>query len=225
MKRKSESREEWWRRARTASVRIPRSRRSWHSSRGRPGRRRAAARQAAFVHEQLAPRRPRWQSPDAGGSRLECAVDHRSAGRDRPAADLLRPLFIVPWLARRGEATPAISLSFRSITDAGTTRDRVVLLRGRRALFWCRPYSAVRQRTTTRRPVASLGIDLARVLPYNLARTWHLQLGLFWVVASFLAAGIFLAPVIAGSEPRGQRLLTFALLARPGRCGRGQSRR
>src|SRR5262245_36121233 len=57
------------------------------------------------------------------------------------------------------------------------------------------------------------GYDLARLLPYNLARTWHLQLALFWVVASFLAAGIFLAPVIAGSEPRGQRLLTFALLA------------
>jgi nitric oxide reductase subunit B len=57
------------------------------------------------------------------------------------------------------------------------------------------------------------GYDLARLLPYNLARTWHLQLGLFWVVASFLAAGIFLAPVIAGSEPGGQRFLTFALLA------------
>src|SRR5499427_2511563 len=57
------------------------------------------------------------------------------------------------------------------------------------------------------------GYDLARLLPYNLARTWHLQLGLFWVVASFLAAGIFLVPVIAGSEPGGQRFLTFALLA------------
>jgi nitric oxide reductase subunit B len=56
------------------------------------------------------------------------------------------------------------------------------------------------------------GYDLARLLPYNLARTWHLQLALFWLVASFLAAGIFLAPVIAGSEPAGQRFLTFALL-------------
>ena len=45
------------------------------------------------------------------------------------------------------------------------------------------------------------GYYLARVLPYNLARTWHLQLGLFWVVASFLAAGIFLAPVISGAAP------------------------
>jgi nitric oxide reductase subunit B len=32
------------------------------------------------------------------------------------------------------------------------------------------------------------------------------------VVASYLAAGIFLAPVITGSEPRGQRFLTYFLL-------------
>src|SRR5262245_36490574 len=56
------------------------------------------------------------------------------------------------------------------------------------------------------------GFDLAQYLPYNLARTWHLQLGLFWVVAAFLAAGIFLAPIIAGSEPAGQKLLAVALL-------------
>lgn len=57
------------------------------------------------------------------------------------------------------------------------------------------------------------GFDLARLLPYNLARTWHLQLALFFVVASFLAAGIFLAPLITGHEPRGQRALTIGLLA------------
>ena len=56
------------------------------------------------------------------------------------------------------------------------------------------------------------GFDLASVLPYNLARTWHLQLGLFWVVAAFLAAGIYLAPVISGSEPRGQSVLSVTLL-------------
>jgi nitric oxide reductase subunit B len=57
------------------------------------------------------------------------------------------------------------------------------------------------------------GIDLARWLPYNLTRTWHLQLALFFVVAAFLAAGVFLAPLIAGREPRGQRFLSFSLLA------------
>ena len=34
------------------------------------------------------------------------------------------------------------------------------------------------------------GFDLARILPFNIARTWHLQLAIFWVSTSFLAAGI-----------------------------------
>jgi nitric oxide reductase subunit B len=56
------------------------------------------------------------------------------------------------------------------------------------------------------------GFDLAQILPFNLARTWHLQLALFWVAAAFLAAAIFLAPIIAGREPRGQAGLSYALL-------------
>ena len=56
------------------------------------------------------------------------------------------------------------------------------------------------------------GIDLARWLPYNLARTWHVQLSIFWTATSFLAAGIFLAPVIAGREPRRQHWLAYGLL-------------
>src|SRR4051794_24381015 len=56
------------------------------------------------------------------------------------------------------------------------------------------------------------GVDLAKVLPYNLMRTWHVQLALFWVATSFVAAGIFLAPMIARREPGGQGTLAFALL-------------
>ncbi|HEX2895711.1 MAG TPA: cbb3-type cytochrome c oxidase subunit I [Marmoricola sp.] len=56
------------------------------------------------------------------------------------------------------------------------------------------------------------GFDLAKVLPFNLVRTWHLQLSLFWTAAAFLAAGIFLAPFIAGREPRRQHWLSYALL-------------
>ncbi len=56
------------------------------------------------------------------------------------------------------------------------------------------------------------GLDLPLWFPYNLTRTWHLQLALFFVSTAFLAAGIFLAPLIAGREPRGQRLLSFVLL-------------
>jgi sterol desaturase/sphingolipid hydroxylase (fatty acid hydroxylase superfamily) len=56
------------------------------------------------------------------------------------------------------------------------------------------------------------GLDLAQILPYNLARTWHLQLALFVVSAAFLAGGIFLAPLVAGREPRGQGILSYLLL-------------
>jgi len=56
------------------------------------------------------------------------------------------------------------------------------------------------------------GIDLGRVFPYNVARTWHLQLAIFWVSTSYLAAGIFLVPMITRGEPRGQNVLAYGLL-------------
>ncbi|MBI5504339.1 MAG: nitric-oxide reductase large subunit [Deltaproteobacteria bacterium] len=60
------------------------------------------------------------------------------------------------------------------------------------------------------------GWNLSVLLPYAVARTWHIQLALFWIATSFLAAGLFLAPVIGGREPRFQRagvnLLFGALL-------------
>ncbi len=56
------------------------------------------------------------------------------------------------------------------------------------------------------------GFDLARWFPYNLMRTWHVQLAIFWVATSFVAAGIFLAPMIARREPKHQGKLAFALL-------------
>jgi nitric oxide reductase subunit B len=56
------------------------------------------------------------------------------------------------------------------------------------------------------------GLDLARVLPYNLARTWHVQLALFWTASAFLAGGIFLVPFISRREPRRQSWLAYGLL-------------
>ncbi|HMA96911.1 MAG TPA: nitric-oxide reductase large subunit [Polyangiaceae bacterium] len=50
------------------------------------------------------------------------------------------------------------------------------------------------------------GIPIAKYLPYVTSRTWHVQLGVFWIATAFLAAGLFLAPVIGGREPRFQRL-------------------
>jgi nitric oxide reductase subunit B len=50
------------------------------------------------------------------------------------------------------------------------------------------------------------GYPLADVLPYSLTRTWHIQTALFWIATAFLAAGLFLAPIIGKREPRFQRL-------------------
>ena len=53
---------------------------------------------------------------------------------------------------------------------------------------------------------AFYGIPLSRWLPYSVTRTWHVQLGLFWIATAWLAAGLFIGPLVSGREPRGQRL-------------------
>lgn len=50
------------------------------------------------------------------------------------------------------------------------------------------------------------GIPLADYLPYAISRTWHLQTAMFWIATAFLATGLFLVPILRGSEPRYQRL-------------------
>ena len=55
------------------------------------------------------------------------------------------------------------------------------------------------------------GIPLAKWLPYSVARTWHLQIGIFWIATSWLATGLYIAPAVSGVEPKGQRLGVNAL--------------
>ncbi|MBX6311728.1 MAG: nitric-oxide reductase large subunit, partial [Isosphaeraceae bacterium] len=50
------------------------------------------------------------------------------------------------------------------------------------------------------------GIPLAKWLPYSVTRTWHTQLGIFWIATAWLATGLFMAPAISGHEPKFQRL-------------------
>jgi len=50
------------------------------------------------------------------------------------------------------------------------------------------------------------GIPLDKWLPYSVARTWHTQLGIFWIATAWLAAGLFIGPAVAGFEPKGQKL-------------------
>jgi len=54
------------------------------------------------------------------------------------------------------------------------------------------------------------GIPLGRFLPYVVARTWHVQLGIFWIATAWLAAGLAIAPAV-GVEPPYQRALVNVL--------------
>jgi len=55
-------------------------------------------------------------------------------------------------------------------------------------------------------PGSFYGLDIASVLPYNLLRTWHLQLAIFWIATAWVGGGLFLAPLVGREEPKGQRL-------------------
>ncbi len=55
------------------------------------------------------------------------------------------------------------------------------------------------------------GFNLGQDLPFNIARTWHLQLAIFWIATAWLGMGIFIAPLVSGKEPKGQRTLVNIL--------------
>ena len=55
------------------------------------------------------------------------------------------------------------------------------------------------------------GLPLSEIAPYALTRTWHVQLAVLWIATAWLGAGLYLAPMIAGFEPRWQRFGVDAL--------------
>ncbi|MFA7342701.1 MAG: nitric-oxide reductase large subunit [Terrimicrobiaceae bacterium] len=57
------------------------------------------------------------------------------------------------------------------------------------------------------------GIPLDQWLPYSVTRTWHTQLGIFWIATAWLATGLFIAPAVSGHEPKFQAAGVNFLLA------------
>ena len=49
------------------------------------------------------------------------------------------------------------------------------------------------------------GLPLIDYLPYVVTRTWHTQLAVLWIATAWLAAGLYVAPLISGHEPKLQR--------------------
>ena len=52
---------------------------------------------------------------------------------------------------------------------------------------------------------------VAKLVPYSWAKSWHLQLMIFWIATTWMASAIYLAPIIGGREPVKQGLLVQVL--------------
>ncbi len=52
---------------------------------------------------------------------------------------------------------------------------------------------------------------IVTLIPYSVAKTWHLQLAILWIAVSWVGTAIYLAPLVAGREPRNQALLVNLL--------------
>lgn len=60
------------------------------------------------------------------------------------------------------------------------------------------------------------GIPIDQILPYAVTRTWHTQLAIFWIATAWLATGLYIAPAVAGKDPKfqtfGVDFLFYALI-------------
>lgn len=55
------------------------------------------------------------------------------------------------------------------------------------------------------------GVELASILPFTVAKTWHLQLAIFWIATAWMGMGLYVAPLVGGGEPKHQGLLVDVL--------------
>jgi nitric oxide reductase subunit B len=52
---------------------------------------------------------------------------------------------------------------------------------------------------------------IGQVYPYSWAKTWHMQLAILWIALSWMGTAIYLAPLVGGREPNGQRAMVNIL--------------
>jgi nitric oxide reductase subunit B len=57
-----------------------------------------------------------------------------------------------------------------------------------------------------------LGVNVVSLLPFAIAKTWHIDLGILWIATLWIGAGLFLPPLLTGHEPDRQRTLIHVLL-------------
>jgi nitric oxide reductase subunit B len=57
-----------------------------------------------------------------------------------------------------------------------------------------------------------LGVDFVSLLPFAIAKTWHIDLGVLWIATLWLGAGLFLPALLTGYEPDRQGTYVNGLL-------------
>ena len=119
------------------------------------------------------------------------------------------------WSQRIGwHSEEAPALSFRQPEEIGLTKSQRVVawyVFTIAALFLVQTLLGALAEHYRADVLSFFGLDLGRLLPFSLARTWHVQLSLFWTAIGLLAAGLFLTPFIARREPRRQHVLVWTL--------------
>jgi len=56
------------------------------------------------------------------------------------------------------------------------------------------------------------GVHILQLVPFAMAKTWHIDLGILWIAATWLGAGLFLPPLLTGHEPDNQARYVNLLL-------------
>ena len=119
------------------------------------------------------------------------------------------------WSQKIGwHSEEAPALSFRQPEEIGLTKSQKVVawyVFTIAALFLVQTLLGALAEHYRADVLSFFGFDLGRLLPFSLARTWHVQLSLFWTAIGLLAAGLFLTPFIARREPKKQHVLVWVL--------------
>ena len=119
------------------------------------------------------------------------------------------------WSQKIGwHSEEAPALSFRQPEEIGLTKSQRVVawyVFTIAALFLVQTLLGALAEHYRADVLSFFGLDLGRLLPFSLARTWHVQLSLFWTAIGLLAAGLFLTPFIARREPKKQHVLVWTL--------------
>ena len=119
------------------------------------------------------------------------------------------------WSQKIGwHSEEAPALSFRQPEEIGLTKSQRVVawyVFTIAALFLVQTLLGALAEHYRADVLSFFGLDLGRLLPFSLARTWHVQLSLFWTAIGLLAAGLFLTPFIARREPKRQHVLVWTL--------------